>query len=57
MNPHFGDELITLKDAEKLGYSPEWLAQQVREGKLPDSEWISREELERLVRESLRPHC
>lgn len=48
------DELITVEDAiERFGYSRDWLAQQVREGKLPESGWISRLELERLVQTSL----
>ena len=52
------EELITMRDAtEKFGYSRDWLRQQIREGNLPDlpeSGWISRQELEKLARESLR---
>jgi hypothetical protein len=45
------DELITVQDAmEKFGYSRDWLKQQG----FPESGWISREQLESLVRESLR---
>ena len=49
-----GDELITVQDAiDKFGYSRDWLAEQVRAGKLPAAGWVSRLELERLVQESL----
>ena len=48
------DELITFQDAvERFSYSPDWLEQQVREGNLPETGRISRQELENLVRESL----